>query len=667
VQLKPKWVWEETDPRRSGSSGDVAKLFKNEGVKQPGPFIKDAPQPAATLLAREVVQNSRDAARELRQELGDAAPDFEIHFEFRDRAGEEKRALVEALDLTGLASQLTRVSAESPDLRTKIGLGPFNALDQLADPAPLRTLVIEESGTTGMYGPFVQARSKLFLALISIGYTMKAEGSGGSYGYGKAGLIAGSATRTVVAYTCFRDRPDDPGVTRRLLGMTYWGQHVLGEQSFTGFARLGREVGGWVEPFENEEADVVATSLGLKVRSGDDLDDLGTTFLVLDAEVEPRDLEVAIARNWWPAIVEREFIPVIRAVAADGATERFDVRPKKDPLLQSFVRAWELATTPQDNNVLTELRKDLGKGPVSAGSLPLGQLGAHADLGGWSYAQLPEAVDDDDEELPMANMSLVALVRGPRMVVEYLPVRVGRQPYVRGVFVADHAVDDLLRQTEPKAHDAWQKRVAEEGVDPRAPKVADAILRGVTKAISDFQGRLKPPPPDPGDVRLPIFQDLFRNLIKGKGPGPTPPPPVSPRDVSINLQQRLAVTEDGDRVFLKGHADLALTDHVSDTVANVIARFGYRFLEDGTSGEHCPLAVTPPDGFVSCADGSFRGQLGHTAVRFLFQSDSYSSDWSARLVVSCEAEKGGEAAGQETGSRVNPTDGEGSDVNGVGR
>lgn len=89
-----------------------------------------------------------------------------------------------------------------------------------------------------MYGPFIQARStKLFLALISVGYTVKAVGSGGSYGYGKAGLITASATRTVLAYTCFREQADDPGVTRRLLGMTYWGQHEV-VNSFTGFARL---------------------------------------------------------------------------------------------------------------------------------------------------------------------------------------------------------------------------------------------------------------------------------------------------------------------------------------------------------------------------------------------------------------------------------------------
>lgn len=644
-EMPPKWVWEQTDPRRSGSSGDIAKLFKNEGVKQPGPFQRNAPAANATLMAREVVQNSRDAARELQQELGDGAPDFEIDFEFRELVDGDKQRFAEALDLAGLAAQLSKIESSGTDARTKVGLGPVNALDELAGPAALRSLVITERGTTGMYGPFVQARSKMFLALISIGYTMKEEGSGGSYGYGKAGLIAGSSIRSVVAYSCFRPRDDDRAVTRRLLGMTYWGQHEVGNDSFTGFARFGASEDGWVRPFENDAADEVASTLGLKLRHPDDIDDLGTTFLVVDAEVQPRDLEVALARNWWPAIIERQFLPTIRVVSAQGATERIDVRPRKDLLLQSFIRAWELATTPQDNNVATELRKDLGEGPSAAGSPKLGFLGAHADIGGWSYGQVDGAdVVGDDDDLAPNESSLVALVRGPRMVVEYLQVRPGRQPFVRGVFVAHDEVDELLRQTEPKAHDAWQRKVAEEGVDPRAPKVADSVLRKISMAVTEFQSRLRPPAPDPGDIRLTVLQTLFSNLLKGKGPSPIKPPPPSAREVSIEIKQHLVVAPDGENVLLLGHADLALTAHVDTESAPVTARFGYRFLEDGTSGERCPLAVTAPEGFVMDVNGSFRGLLTHSASRFRFESVAYSADWSARLVVSCDLEKANDPA-----------------------
>lgn len=64
------WVWERTDEKRSGSSGDVAKIFKNEGTKQPGAFAIGAPRPEATLIAREVIQNSWDGAQRVADQVG---------------------------------------------------------------------------------------------------------------------------------------------------------------------------------------------------------------------------------------------------------------------------------------------------------------------------------------------------------------------------------------------------------------------------------------------------------------------------------------------------------------------------------------------------------------------------------------------------------------------
>lgn len=640
--IQPRWTWEQTDERRSGSSGDVAKLFKNEGAKQPGVFAVGAPRPEATLMAREVIQNSWDAARELRKELGDIAPEFEIEFTFKDHTAESRAAIVERLDLGGLAAQLAKVCKSGTDARSKIGLGPTNCLDHLPD-APLKMLTIVERGTTGMYGPFTQAKSKLFLALISVGYTMKAAGSGGSYGYGKAGLIAASATRTVLAYTCFRERDDDPGVTRRLLGMTYWGQHDVGPNSFTGFARFGNDLGDWVKPFENAEADSVAASLGLDLRDPTRLNDLGTTFLVVDPEVLPADLCTAIGRNWWPAMIDESFHPIVRHIDAEGNAVKLDIHPRRDPVLSSFIRSWELATTPQDNAVATEYRKDLGVGPAAAGSLPLGSIGLNADLGGWSYSQPPDSEGDDDDDGTIAShSSLVALVRGPRMVVEYFPYLVGRQPFVRGVFVAsdDEVVDDLLRQTEPKAHDAWLSKATEDGVDARAPLVASAILREVRKSVREFQKRLRPPPPDPGDIRLPIFQQLFRDLMTGKGTGKPKPPPAGQRDVSVHVRQGVVIADNGDDLQLDASVDVSLSNHytVADQ-ASVIARFSYKFIEDGVAGARCDIKVTAPAGFVANSEGHFEGELGRAPLRFKLLSEPYSSDWSGRLSVSCDVKK----------------------------
>ncbi len=631
------WQWERTDVSRSGAAGDISKLFKNEGTKSPGVFAAGAPDPIATLMAREVIQNSWDAARELRSELLDGAPDFEIEFQFADLNESARSTLIDKFDLANLAAHLHQTDAAMGNgSRTKIGLGSANVLDRLDALEPVRVLTITERGTTGMYGPFVGQRSKLYLALISIGYTMKAAGAGGSYGYGKAGLIGASATRTLVAYTCFRERDDDPGVTRRLIGMTYWGPHQLADGDFTGFARFGKPTNDSAIPFVNEEADAVAKSLGINLRHAANTSDLGTTFLVLEPEVDPHQLGIAIARNWWPAMLEDSFHPSIRVISATGAVERIEIRPRKDPLLKTFIRGWELATTKQDNNVATDFRKDLGEVPDEISALKVGWLGLHADLASWSYMQFEDESDEADEDV--RHSSLVALVRGPRMVVEYLTYAKGKQPYVRGVFVASDDIDDLLRQTEPKAHDAWETTSAEDGVDQRAPKVARLVTKRIKDSVKDFQKKIKPPAPDPGDIRLPVFQQLFKKLM-GSGPGPTPPP-KGERDVSVHIENETLEESPGGLIRYAADISFALSHrYLHGDVANVSARLVYRFLEDGKAGEKCGLNITAPSEFTETAIGEYRGLLGRARSVFRLTTDFYDSDWTGRITANCVVEK----------------------------
>ena len=287
-----KWYWEKTNPSRSSSSGDLSKLFKNESVKQPGVFSAGAPSADATLLAREVIQNSWDAAIELREDSDDAPP-FENRFSFRSALAARKRHLIVRLGLGELAERL------GDSDHGQLGLRSPNCLERLAEDGVLPYLLIEESGTTGMYGPWSGDRSKMYLALNTVSFHAKRAGTGGSYGYGKSGLIRGSAVRTVVAYTCFREHEDDPGVTRRLLGMAYWGQHHIGDRSYTGFARFGHATGSEdTVPFKNEKADEIADGRGIPVRQPESPEQLGTTFLLIDPTVRPPGLVKAIERSW---------------------------------------------------------------------------------------------------------------------------------------------------------------------------------------------------------------------------------------------------------------------------------------------------------------------------------------------------------------------------------
>lgn len=621
----PRWSWEPVDVNHSGSAGDVSKLFRNEQVKQPGIFALHAPPADATVLARETIQNSWDAARELDHSIkndGGQPPGFTMRFRFLRLDGSERDDMIKALGLNELAER----SAAFGDRRA-LGLAEDDCLEHLGE-APLEVLLIEEEGAIGMYGPWKGSASRLYLAMVSVGFTAKGEkGSGGSYGYGKAGLIRGSKVRTVIGYTCFGPRPEEPEVTRRLLGMTYWGPHSHDGMDFTGFARLGKAVpGGSTVPFENEEADFMATTLGLGLRSPSELRQRGTTFLLVDPTVRPNDLLKAIERNWWPALREGKF--TVEVVTTDDKV--LPPRPNKNEDLRAFIRAYELATTKQDSHhdeeTRVELRPYLGR--------KLGSLGLVAEMDGWSYASSA----DNDEEGTVSHSSLVALVRSPRMVVEYYPVG-KQQPYVRGTFLADDDVDDLLRQTEPKAHDAWQGNLMEEGVDPEAPKVAKEVLQRIRKEVREFRKLLKPPPPREQDIRLPVFEDLLRDVLNNRGRRGNPPPPPPPRSVSIRLSQN--VEPAGSQIRLHAKAKLSLTEDVDVSSARCRLHFRYAFDEDGRLGDDCEVEVSVPPGFEHEAAGKHGGvmiigELTHEAVDFEILSAPYDPDWTGQLLVSGE-------------------------------
>ncbi len=632
-----RWCWEPFDPDRTSLSGDISKLFRNEPVKVPGVLAVNAPPSEASVLAREVIQNSWDSALEVQKDRGrDASvgkPDgdvdagyagFELDFEFRSLLGDGKTRLISALALKDLVER--KDACEVPngdtsgdfDAREILGLPPHSCLDKLDDQSvPLELLFISETGTTGMYGPWGKD-SRMYLALASVGYTPKKEG-GGSFGYGKAGMIRGSGTRTVIAYSCFRSHDDDPGVTRRLFGMTYWGEHEVDEDHYVGFARFGSvQHDGSVRPFENEEADAVADSMGIAKRDPGDPIEYGTTFLVVDPTVRPADLCRAVERNWWPALEDPELDFSVTIRPADGRI--LIPRPKQDVVLRSFIRAYEVATVPQDNPRSEERRFDM-RAPGK------GRLGLVADLEGWSYPEASGAVG-----VLGADRSLVALMRTPRMVVEYYEVgRAATRPLVRGVFLADDDIDEALRDTEPKGHDRWLTEPSETASE-KAVSVARSVLQKIKSNVAAFRSTLRPPPRPREKIVLPVFDRMMRQLLRGDGR--SAPPPQGPRPFSISVTPMAEVVDD-DKVRVSGQAAYGLSNDHSDEECQVRIQLRYVLDEDGAAGTDVKLEIEPPPGFErGSRDGVYVGELrkGDSAV-FDFVSDSYSALWTGRFTA----------------------------------
>jgi hypothetical protein len=620
----PKWTFEKVDPNTSGSSGKIIDLYRNEGTWERGFLQIDAPPYAATLMAREVIQNSWDAAEELRG-LKPEAPPFAIDFQFEDLEADAKTSFVEAFGLRELADH-ARAAAPTDDERDKLGLGAGDCLGQLDSDRPLRICRIVEHGASGMHGPWSGAESRMYLAMLSIGYNEKADGSGGTFGYGKAGLIRASHPRVVLAYSCFLERPGDPGVTRRLLGVTYWGQHKFEGASLNGFVRLGHAVeDGRVVPFENEAADVVAESLGLDVRDPDVLEQLGTTFLVVDPSVKAVDLRVAVERNWWPALIEDRFN--VEITDTDGT--RYHCRPRRNAQLASFVEAFDhysAGTTPTIGR-----RASLGAyQPQDGQQLELGTLVLVADPAGWSFPNESTAAPIDDR-------SLVALVREPRMIVEYhLPGRdISRRiPFVRGVFVAHADVNIHLSKTEPKAHDKWETRESDD-VPVVSTKYAQTITNRIKDHVRALQDELRPPIDTTAAVRLSRLDERLSKLRNQRGTT-QPPPARGERPFAFRIDVRRVAT-DGD-LELVGHVDVGLTADAEQDEIDAQIRFAFALDEDGRRGSLVPMTITPPGGFTALDtdEAQFRGIVARSPARFELRSERYRQDWTGELLVEGE-------------------------------
>ena len=172
------WTFEPVNPNASSTSGKISDLFKNEGLEDRGHFAEDAPGFTATLMAREVIQNSWDAARELRRDNG-TLPTFELDFEFLEITGDAKQQFVAALALGGLAERADAVAGTPEERQKVLGLAADDCLGHVSDSEPLRYCTIVERGASGMYGSWQTAESRMYLAMSSIGYTEKPDGSGG--------------------------------------------------------------------------------------------------------------------------------------------------------------------------------------------------------------------------------------------------------------------------------------------------------------------------------------------------------------------------------------------------------------------------------------------------------------------------------------------------------
>jgi hypothetical protein len=168
--------------------------------------------------------------------------------------------------------------------------------------------------------------------------------------------------------------------------------------------------------------------------------------------------------------------------------------------------------------------------------------------------------------------------------------------------------------------------------------VASQVNARLRKAVLDFKNQFKPPAPRPGDLNLPILDELSR-LMKGNKPKP-PKPEKRPITIRLVTPAHAVPTANG---HLECHAavEFGIADWVWDITSTetveVTAILSVAFVEDENLGERLKLRVKPTrKTFVEQGSSNgksvFVGELGRgETVQFNVSSQAYEPDWTVRF------------------------------------
>jgi len=482
----------------------------------------------AEVFTREITQNFVDAAKLVANSRKESPS---LTFRFLTFTGSKARDLREKLGVSDLSGKYKILDS---DQKRSLKL-PESKLLGGKDTDDLNLLIVTESGTSGMLGPWtrdsryldndgniIMRRMKDAL-LSSAGSNNKA--SLGSYGEGKKAIIAASAPRTLITYTAFDSGSTDDGASRRLLGTTYWRPYNHKSAAYSGLAMLGRTEDGNTRPtpFTNSEADEFVASLGLpgfEVRDASDPRYWGTSQIFLEPVVDAEEVRDSIERNWWPLIVDR----AVNFHVFNNDMQELEVNPNQKTYLAPFIRGWELLT----NQEVADSENETVQTVSAPKYDKAGKLALMMDLteNGWSRRD------------PETNRSLVALIRDG-MIISYQKFPKSRnlpEPFVRGVYSINSEdnseLAELLRQVEPPLHNYWNTK--HEAMDKAALSLAQSVYESISASVKEFRLRFVEEMVKQS-VDLPLFDEMLSvsGGLRSKGKVDPPPPPQSKTDWTI--------------------------------------------------------------------------------------------------------------------------------------
>lgn len=482
------WKFEEESPMGNTEGSAYAKAVSSKG------------KPKEHALVREAGQNTMDAADE------QAASQVKLVMR-REMLGQSR---------IGAFAELTRIGIDFESRLEKLRLSNPDTINSLLNSqAGVDLLYIEDFNTIGLGGPLTRnskdAHFRKLALSLGVGDKLTTGSSGGSYGFGKAVYSGSSDCKTVFFYSTFDPNEDTEGAHARLMGCAYFKGHQYEGKDYTGRAWWGvPDDNGLVKPYVDDQAHDLAEKLGFTRR---DANSKGASILVVGCGIlNMAEIRKAFELYWWPSIVDHTFdVELI-----DNGIPVDPPQPRQNSSVKPFVKAYELFLGMQKVESKNATKK------IVKGSTP------DTIAGTWAAVFVDREVFDGEEEL----LDSVALMRKPRMIVNYDKVGKEYLPGFASVFVAADEADPIYKKSEPQEHDLWDEHHDE--LTSYERDFVSKSMKTLKRDIREFQRNLKPPVPE-GGIQLPQLQKLLGSVFKSKGPQKVPPKrPADPVNVHID-------------------------------------------------------------------------------------------------------------------------------------
>ena len=633
IQKQISWSFLHIRPGNPTVDGNISKLFNTGDSRPPKSFVRivdrnNAQDMSAVIFGREAIANSLDASIAAQNKTGAIGLDYY----FEEFSGSEADKYWDLLCLDQLAA---RANTPTIDRDKELGLSDSDCLT-LGRKAPLRILTVVERGGGGMPGSLDDEDSVLVRALMNIGEAQTREGASGSYGFGKAAVAQASKPRILIVYTCSKHETVTDGVTRRLMGITYWGGHTFEGRRSSGWAKFGIQGSEDTKTLDDDEADQFAERLGLPVRDPSLEDDIGTTFMIIDPVFEPESLIGSVELFWWPLLQNTRSVKLdLTIIDYEGNVHTVQVDEDHPELGQFVTRFREAEKYISEPRSIIEDDRVVWIGKAGITSLE---------------RKNPESAIEG---------SLIAQMRSPLMVVSYDTLNISH-PNAVGVFVSHESTNENLRRVEPAEHDKWlRQRVGGLHANLEDIRISKLVREEREQAINAIRG----PEPEPV-YGVSAFSQFFPG-IDIKVARPKPPKPVGEKKqrlVRVNLVHQVdglyveterptrEYTPEGllrVRAFVKFTLDRERAKKVNKEFLDATIKIGARIIEEGGGGEWLPSTVSQKvvlkekkfKKVSKAADNptSFEGtfKVGESFF-FLVETEPYDPDWTVELSFDCD-------------------------------